>query len=119
MGMAPPHEGQRGPLAMTDIFHVCTAWDGSDLSPLAKRLGEAEAIEAWLERWPEGGDLVHDHVHAIHLYDTLEAAQEHADAFGGTVLAIDAQLVELDRDIMEFDHPITRAVIPARAIREA
>lgn len=101
------------------LYHVCAAWDGSDLEPLAKRMGEAAAIEAWMGRWPNGGDLVHDHVHATHLYDTIEAAREHADAFGGTVLEIDAVLVEIERDTMEFDHPITRAAIPAGAIRQS
>lgn len=102
------------------LYHVATDWDGDDLLPLSHKYragSESEAIEQWLQRWPDGGaELAAYHVHYVHLYATREEAETHAEHFGGMILEIDPdQVGEIKMDDLEFDHPVAVSV-PAAAI---
>lgn len=99
-------------------YHVCQEWDGGDLLPLARRLrDEGAALDAYADRWPEAGELAQYHVHWVHLYDTFEQAQDHVDEFGGQILRIEPdEFLTIERDPLEFDHPVYRGVIPAAYI---
>jgi hypothetical protein len=97
-------------------YHVCKQWDGGDLLPLARLMrDECAAIETYLERWPEAGELALEHVHWVHMYDSLDQAKDHVIEYGGEILEISDEIT-VARDRCEFDHPMARE-IPAWAIR--
>lgn len=76
-------------------YHVCETeggWDGKALLSLSKRLGEADAIEAYEERWPEA-DPTPD-IYQVHLCRTLEDARQWVAERGGQILEIDLDLLE-------------------------
>lgn len=99
-------------------YHVTKEWDGEDLQPLAKRIGENEAIEVFLESWPDtDASMANDHVWKIFFYKSLEEAQEHQGVFGGEILEIDADILELETDLIEgYEH--TSFDIPKEFIRK-
>jgi len=103
---------------MTEVrYHVAKEWDGEDLQPLAKRIGENEAIEAFLESWPDAdASMANDHVWKIFLYSTLAEAQEHRDVFGGEILEIDADILEIEKDLIE-GYEYTSFDVPKESIR--
>lgn len=108
------------PMAET-LYHVATGWAGGDLLPLSHKYragNEVDAVEQWLERWPDGSpELAAAHVHLVHLYATEDEARTHAEHFGGTVYEITADDCDgLAMCDLEFDHPVCRRV-PAAAIR--
>lgn len=102
--------------AVSVLYHVCETWDGGDLESLAARIGEGPAYEEFARRWPEGGDLGIYHVHYVHLHWTREDAEDHAAYYGGEVLRIDVAGLHVDRDTLEFHHPMVRDHIPAYAV---
>ena len=107
--------------AYTTIYHVAPAdWDG-DIESLHYQHGD-DAYDMYVERWPEAAGMQFEHTQFVHCYSDLEAAEDHADEFGGVVLTIDAAAmtedgIEIETDRIEFPHPIVRDVIPARYIK--
>jgi len=104
------------------IYHVSQTYQGGDLESSATQMGESEAIEAFCEKWDNAdASLAVYHVNYIHCHDTIEQAREFAEEFGGNVFAIDADAmaddyIEIERDTLEYDHPIIRDEIPAEFI---
>jgi hypothetical protein len=109
---------------MTTYYHVAPADHTGDLESLAAQHGESEAIELYTTRWPEAGELaLNGHAGIIHLYDTIEEARSHKDAFGGKIYAVDGEAMEDDfikirRDTLEFDHPVCDEAIGAEYLEE-
>lgn len=101
------------------LYHVCNNWDNKDLESLYKQYGN-EAYDIYAERWPEAGELAQAHIDYIHLYDTLEEAQEHAENFSGEILVVefdpDNLEIEVERDKLEFNHPMVCNIIPKHLI---
>jgi len=104
------------------IYHVSQTYKSGALESIAVQLGEAEAIEAFCEKWEDAdAALAVYHVNYIHCHDTAEQAVEFAEEFGGSIFAIDADamaddVIEIERDTLEYDHPIVRDEIPAEFI---
>jgi hypothetical protein len=101
-------------------YHVCKRWDGHDLESLYRQHRD-DAYAIYADRWPDAGELAQYHIMVVHCYDNIDDAIAHKDAFGGDVLAIDADV--LDRigithyiDTLEFAHPVVSDYIPAEAI---
>lgn len=83
-------------------YHVTKNWDGGDLESLAMRTGdESEAIEIFCERWPEASEAADLHVHCVFLHDTIEKAREFAASFGGEILEIDDEYLDIKVDPYE------------------
>ena len=99
------------------IYHVAPANHVGDLESLYALHGE-EAYEIYADRWPEAGELAQYHVHYVHCYDSLEEARAHAAQLGGKIYEICTEHLEIERDNLEFDHPMVRNEIPAEYIRE-
>lgn len=99
-------------------YHVTQKWNGEDLQPLAKRIGENEAIEAFLESWLDAdASMANDHVWKIFFFKNLEEAQEHQGIFGGEILEIDADILELEKDLIE-GYECTSFDVPKEFIRK-
>lgn len=109
---------------MTTYFHVAPENHTGALESLVEQLGEEEAIEMFCQRWPEAADYaLNCHAHMIHMYDTVEQARDHQKAYGGKIYAVDGDaladdFIEIDRDTMEFDHPVCRETIDAEYLSE-
>lgn len=104
------------------IYHVAPADHTGDILSLHKMHG-GEAYEMYAVRWPESGNLGTVHAHYVHCYDSLDEAREHAAQHGGKVYEINTDamaddMIQIERDTLEFDHPIVRNEIPAEYIRE-
>jgi hypothetical protein len=102
---------------MNTIYHVAPTDHTGDLLSLYAQHGDA-AYDLFSERWPDAGGLCHYHPHYVHCYDTLAEAMEHVEAWGGKVYAIQCAEVDVERDSLEFDHPMVRDVVPAAALIE-
>jgi hypothetical protein len=106
---------------MRELYHVCEDWDGGDLKSLYRQHGD-DAYDMFAEKWPEAGGLGDYHIMYVHLYSSLKAAQDHSEAFGGEILVIkynsDDPEFELERDSMEFDHPMVRDAIPKHLVKK-
>lgn len=98
------------------LYHVAKDYDGGDLQSLYEQHGN-DAYDMYIDKWPEAGELVFYHVHYIHLHNSLDDAQEFVDEFGGEILVIDDADLTVERDNLEYDHPIVRDTIPAEYIR--
>ena len=109
---------------MTTYFHVAPADHTGDLESLAEQFGESEAIEMYTTRWPEAGQLaLNGHASMIHLYDTIEEARSHKETYGGKIYAVDGEAMEddflkVERDTLEFDHPVCHESIGAEYLSE-
>ncbi len=105
--------------ASKKYYHVAI-WNGAALEPAVDFFqGEEEAIEKFLEKWPEAGvELAQYHVGMIHLFEDIKDAKEHAKAFGGDVLEINDPDDELniEVDTLEYPHPVCRERIEAEFI---
>lgn len=104
------------------IYHVAPANHSGDLKSLYALHGE-DAYEMYADRWPEAGELAQYHAHYIHCYDSLDEAREHVARHGGKVYEINVDamaddMIVVERDNLEFDHPMVRNEIPAEYIRE-
>lgn len=108
---------------MRTYYHVAPQWDGTDLTSLRQQWAgdEAAALEEFLSRWPEAGELAPEHISYVHLYADLAEAQTHARDFGGEVLVIEDAHDELEitLDHCEFSHPVSYDPIPAAYVRRA
>lgn len=83
-------------------YHVSKNWDGGDLESLAIRCGdESEAIEKFCKRWPEACDAADMHVHCVFLHSTIEAAKEFSATYGGEILEIDDEYLDIQKDPYE------------------
>lgn len=96
-------------------YHVSKKWDGGDLLSLHEQLGD-DAYEEFRNRWPDSGGLAFSHSDLIHLYTTLDEAENHAAEFGGEVLVVDLSNIEWNIDKKEFPHPVVRGKIPKRYV---
>jgi len=104
------------------IYHVAPADHSGNILSLYAQHGDA-AYEMYADRWPEAGELAQYHAHYIHCYDSLDDARAHAEQHGGKVYEIDEDalvedMVEIERDNLEFDHPMIRDEISAEYIKE-
>jgi hypothetical protein len=92
-----------GPVVPSRLFHVVA--EKADLSRGLKSLFRqfgSKAYDMFAKRWPEAANLGEYHAHNTHFYDNLEAAQFHADQYGGKILEINPQKVdELKFDTLE------------------
>jgi hypothetical protein len=83
-------------------YHVTKNWDGGDLESLAMRVGDdQEAMEIFCDRWPEAGEAADLHIHCIFLYASLEQAIAHQENFGGEILEINDEYLEIREDPYE------------------
>ena len=81
-------------------YHV-TNWDGENLQTAAQRFGEAEAIEMFCEKWDTDASFATDQVTKIYLYHTLSEAQDHKDTYGGEILEINDEYLDVAIDEIE------------------
>lgn len=104
-------------------YHVAPCWDGTDLTSLRTQWAgdEGAALDEFLTRWPEAGELAPEHISYVHLYADLADAQAHARDFGGEVLVIEDAHgdLEIQTDHCEFAHPVSYYPIPATLVRRA
>lgn len=106
---------------MTIAYHVAPEGHNGDLKSLYYQYGQ-EAYSIFCERWPEAGNIGDYHVHYVHLYDTLDQARLHPHE--GIIYAVDLATMEADgyeieRDDLEFGHPVVRDMIEARYLKLA
>jgi RNA:NAD 2'-phosphotransferase (TPT1/KptA family) len=104
------------------IYHVAPQEHQGAILSLYALHGD-EAYEMYATRWPEAGELAQYHAHYVHCHDSLDDAREHVEQHGGKIYEINAEamaedLIEVERDRLEFDHPMVRGEIPAEYIRE-
>jgi len=98
-------------------YHVTNKWDEGNLKSLADMIGESEAIEVYASKWPEAGGLAIDHINVIHLHHEKEEAESFVADFGGEILEIDGEEIEVVIDTLEYPHPVCRHEIDACLIR--
>lgn len=83
-------------------YHVSKNWNGRDLESLTTFLGDYnEAIEQFCERWPECTEAADLHVTYVFLYDSVQLAEQHAATFGGDILEINCEHIDLVIDPYE------------------
>lgn len=83
-------------------YHVTPKWDGENLQPAARRLGEEEAIEMFCAKWDtEDTSYAADQVWKVFMYATIEEARDHVDNFGGEILAINDEWLDIFEDMTE------------------
>ena len=91
-------------------YHVAPADHQGDLLSLYEQEGE-EAYDVYAERWPDAGELAQYHVHQVHLYSSLEEAQNHVH--DGKIYEVDCSEIEVYIDDLEFPHPVVDGQIDA------
>ena len=83
-------------------YHVTLQWNGKSLQTAARFYGEAEAIEMFMKKWrTEDSAFAGDQVHKIYLYNTIEEARDHQKIYGGEILEIDDEWLEIFEDVSE------------------
>lgn len=83
-------------------YHVTQNWNGKDLKTAADFMGEEEAIEMFCEKWnTDDTSYAQDQIRKIYLYATIEEAQEHQDIYGGEILAINDEWLDIFEDWTE------------------
>ncbi len=83
-------------------YHVTPEWDGGNLQTAAKRFGEVEAIEMFIAKWNcDDASFAADQVAKIYLYGTIDEAMAHQAEYGGEVLEIDDEYLEIATDYAE------------------
>lgn len=98
-------------------YHVTPKWNGNDLKTAADYLGEEEAIEMFLEKWEtDDVSFAADQVTKIYLYETLADAQSHQKSYGGEILEIDDEWLEIRIDEVE-GYPTVRNSISKNDIK--
>jgi len=102
---------------MPTYYHVAHNYTGGDLLSLYEQHGE-DAYEMYADKWPDAGELAQYHTHYIHLHETLVDAQTYQSEFGGTILEINADELEIKLDTLEYKHPMVRDYIEEEYIRE-
>lgn len=103
---------------MSTYYHIVDdSYTGGDLESLYNQYDE-DAESIYMQRWPEAGDLVNSHIYMIHMYDNLQDALEHKEVFGGRILQINGEDLEVVIDQDEFAHPMVYGTIPAYMIKE-
>lgn len=93
------------------LYHVTKKWDGEDLVPI-------NDPDEFAMRWPDAGSLGQVHAYRVHMWFSLDEADEHRDTFGGEILVIDESMFDYETDDLELNciHATARRV-PADAIR--
>ena len=107
------------------VYHVAGPGyePGDDLLSLAEQvaqgyLSEAEAIAQLQARWPEAAaDYIMGDGAEIHCHTTRAEADAYALEYGGRVVAIDAETLDV-RSGAEYPHPVVLGRIPAEVIRD-
>ena len=87
------------------IYHVCRDWDGNNLQSLYEQYGD-QAYDIFLSKWPDAGELAEYHVHYIHCHSALDEAKEYQAEYGGQIIAIDAEYLDVIIDNLEYPHPM-------------
>lgn len=109
---------QRGAIMAADaqkkkvMYHVAPEDHSGPLLSLYKQMGE-DAYPEYRKRWPSSGELGQYHAHYVHAFDKLDDAKALRAEKGGKIYEIDADsmlgdLYEIERDKLEFDHPMVR-----------
>lgn len=98
------------------MYHVCPRWDGGDLLSLFEQIGE-EAYAVFAQKYGIDNKLGIDNAHFVHCHYTVEEAREHQRIFGGEILEIDASMLEVKHDCIEYPHPKVRGRIPKQYVR--
>jgi hypothetical protein len=99
------------------MYHVVIKdWDGDDLLSLYQQIGDA-AYEEYAEKWPEAGELGQYHVHYVHLHATLDQAREFVEEFGGEILEVNTEDLDIVIDNLEYPHSMVRDRIPAEYVK--
>ena len=98
------------------MYHVCPRWNGDDLLSLYEQMGE-EAYDAFAVKHGIGNELGIGNAHFVHCHYTVEEAREHQRAFGGEILEVDASVLEVKHDCIEYPHPKVRGIIPKQYVR--
>lgn len=98
------------------LYHVVKNYNGGDLESLYEQHG-SEAYDIFAEKWPEAGALGHYHAHYIHLHSTKEDAEAFAAEFGGEILEIKADDLEVEIDGLEYKHPMVKDCIDAEYVK--
>jgi len=100
------------------MYHVAPSDHTGDLASLYSQHGDA-AYDMYAKRWPDAGDLAQYHAHYVHLYDSLADAHMHASVHGGKIYRVlPDDLLVVERDALEFDHPMVRNGIPVEWLEE-
>lgn len=99
------------------LYHVAKDYDGGDLESLYVREGN-DAFDIYAEKWPEAGELGQYHVMYVHCHDNLKDAESFVDTYGGKVLEINADDLDVEMDTLEYPHPMVKEYIPAEYIKE-
>jgi len=87
------------------IYHVCKNWDGCNIESLYKQYGD-EAYRIFAKKWPDAAELAEYHVHYVHCHFALDEAKEYQTEFGGEIIAIDAEYLDVVIDTLEYPHPM-------------
>ena len=91
-------------------YHVCAdGWDGEDLESLYTIYGE-KAYDMFQEKWPETGDMCFTHAHMVHMHLTLDDAVEYQGEYGGEIVEISTEDLDIIIDYEEYPHPVTKNV---------
>ena len=106
----------KGVMEMSNYYHVCSSWDGKDLQSLYAQYGD-EAYVMYADKWPDSGNLSQVHAHVIHLHPSIDDAQKYADQYGGMILTIDDNGLDITIDDYEYPHPVCKHEIPAENIQ--
>ena len=83
-------------------YHVTPKWNEENLQTAVEFLGESEAVEMFMTKWetPDSSYAI-DQVHKIYLYATIDEAREHQEVYGGEILEIDDQWLDIFEDWTE------------------
>ena len=105
---------------MGTIYHVHVGHDwapGDDLLSLYEVYGDA-AYEMYAERWPDARELAIYHAHYVHCHATLVEAVKYQSEYGGQILEIETDELDVFIDRLEYPHPCVRDMIPAEYITQ-
>jgi hypothetical protein len=104
---------------MNKIYHVAPKNHEGDLLSLYAQYGDA-AREMFVERWEGSEDYADIHADFVHCYASLDEALSHlheGKIYEIDVAAMEDDYIEIERDVIEFDHPMVRDKIPAEYIK--
>ena len=93
------------------MYHVTPKWDGGDLLSLYEQLGNV-AYDIFAQKHEIDNKLGIGNAHFVHCHYTVEEAREYKKIFGGQILEIDASMLEVKHDCIEYPHPRVRGRMP-------
>ena len=107
---------------MEKFYHVTEKWDGYELESLQAQYGD-NALDVFVERWPEAENLAYEHSNRIHMFDNIaDALDFKTETKSSQILEISLDDERKDEiffmiDELEFNHPVACASIPAEYIK--